>query len=340
MTTTTATPAPGARPEQPAPATRSDVAIEATGLRRTYGTAKTAFEAVRGIDLSVRRGELFALLGTNGAGKTSTLEVLEGLAPASAGHVRVLGLDPLAQRATVRRRTGTMLQEAGFPDELTVAETARLWHGTLTSPRPIDAVLAEVGLSHRAGVRVTSLSGGEKRRLDLALAIMGNPEVLFLDEPTTGLDPQSRRTTWDLVRGFLENGTTVVLTTHYLEEAEELADRLAIMHEGVIAVEGTVAEIVAAQPARIEFAAERAGDADPAAVAGALDLATLPALTAAPQTGRVRTELFSSDLQVTLTALLGRANDAGIRLADLDARSATLEQAFLAVAGASPTVAH
>ena len=308
MTTTTATPAPGARPEQPAPATRSDLAIEATGLRRTYGTAKTAFEAVRGIDLSVRRGELFALLGTNGAGKTSTLEVLEGLAPASAGRVRVLGMDPIAQRAAVRSRTGVMLQEAGFPDELTVAATARLWHGTLTTPRPVDATLAEVNLSHRAGVRVTSLSGGEKRRLDLALAIMGRPDVLFLDD-----------------------GTTVVLTTHYLEEAEELADRLAIMHEGVIAVEGTVAEIVAAQPARIEFEADGTTG---------LDLAALPALTCAPQTGRVHTQLLSSDLQATLTALLGQANAAGVRLGNLDARSATLEQAFLAVAGGERSVDH
>ncbi len=331
MTTTTSTPAPGARPEQPAPATRSDLAIEATGLRRTYGTAKTAFEAVRGIDLSVRRGELFALLGTNGAGKTSTLEVLEGLAPASAGRVRVLGMDPIAQRAAVRSRTGVMLQEAGFPDELTVAETARLWHGTLTTPRPVDATLAEVNLSHRAGVRVTSLSGGEKRRLDLALAIMGRPDVLFLDEPTTGLDPQSRRTTWELVRSFLDDGTTVVLTTHYLEEAEELADRLAIMHEGVIAVEGTVAEIVAAQPARIEFEADGTTG---------LDLAALPALTCAPQTGRVHTQLLSSDLQATLTALLGQANAAGVRLGNLDARSATLEQAFLAVAGGERSVDH
>ena len=328
-TTSTPTDLPTTHPARPSGAD-SEMAIEATGLRRSYGSGKTAFEAVRGIDLSVRRGELFALLGTNGAGKTSTLEVLEGLAPASAGRVRVLGLDPIAQRTQMRRHTGIMLQEAGFPDELTVTETARLWHGTLSAPRPVDAILAEVNLSHRAGVRVTSLSGGEKRRLDLALAIMGRPDVLFLDEPTTGLDPQSRRTTWELVRGFLDDGTTVVLTTHYLEEAEELADRLAIMHDGVIAVEGTVAEIVDAQPARIEFAADGTD---------ALHLAALPALTTAPEEGRVRTQLFSSDLQVTLTALLGQANDAGTRLLDLDARSATLEQAFLAVAGGESSVA-
>ncbi|MDD9207979.1 ABC transporter ATP-binding protein, partial [Georgenia sp. 10Sc9-8] len=199
------------------------------GLHRTYGTGRDSFEAVRGIDLHVRRGELFALLGTNGAGKTSTLEVLEGLAPASAGDVRVLGRDPYRERNSVRPRTGIMLQDAGFPPELTAAETARMWRGTLSRPVPVDQALAAVGLEHRAGVRVASLSGGEQRRLDLALALMGRPEVLFLDEPTTGLDPQSRRTTWELVRALLDDGVTVMLTTHYLEEAEELADRLAIL---------------------------------------------------------------------------------------------------------------
>ncbi|MFC4555321.1 ABC transporter ATP-binding protein [Georgenia faecalis] len=298
--------------------------ITAKGLHRTYGSGKDAFEAVRGVDLHVRRGELFALLGTNGAGKTSTLEVLEGLAPATAGQVRILGHDPLRERTRVRPRMGIMLQDAGFPPELTAAETARMWHGTLSRPLPVEQALAAVGLEDRGGVRVASLSGGEQRRLDLALALMSRPEVLFLDEPTTGLDPQSRRTTWELVRGLLDDGVTVMLTTHYLEEAEALADRLAIMHAGRVAREGTVAEIVAAETATIAFA-------DGAGVAR-LDLSALPALAAAPSVERHTWTLTSTDLQATLTALLTEAARTGAALADLDARSASLEQAFLAVA--------
>ena len=299
--------------------------ITATGLRRTYGSGSSAFEAVRGVNLHVRRGELFALLGTNGAGKTSTLEVLEGLAPATAGEVGVLGHDPYRARSVVRPRTGIMLQDAGFPPELTAAETARMWHGTLSRPMPVDQALAAVGLEHRAGVRVSSLSGGEQRRLDLALALMGRPEVLFLDEPTTGLDPQSRRGTWDLVTNLLQDGVTVVLTTHYLEEAETLADRLAIMHDGRIAREGTVAEIVATEHARITVA----DDGDVAR----LDLSALPGLATSPAAERGTWTLTSTDLQATLTALLTGAARADVQLHHLQASSASLEQAFLAVAG-------
>ena len=225
--------------------------ITVRDLRRRYGgTGGRGFEAVRGVTFSVRRGELFALLGTNGAGKTSAMEVLEGLAPPARGAVRVLGCDPCRERALVRRRMGIMLQEGGFPPDLTVAETGRMWAGTLSAPRPVAEALGLVSLGHRAGVAVRSLSGGERRRLDLAMAILGRPEVLFLDEPTTGLDPESRRRTWLLIRELLGAGTTVVLTTHYLEEAEELADRLAIMHQGRIVRTGTPAEVggIAAGP--------------------------------------------------------------------------------------------
>src|SRR5690606_9069588 len=210
--------------------------IEVTGLRRVYGGG---FEAVRGITFSVGRGEIFALLGTNGAGKTSTVELLEGLAPPSGGRVRVLGHDPFAERAAVRPRTGVMLQEGGFPSDLTVAETTRMWAGCVSGARPPAEVLERVGLTTKSRVRVKQLSGGERRRLDLALALLGDPEVLFLDEPTTGLDAEGRRDTWELVRRLREAGTTVLLTTHYLEEAEGLADRLAILHDGEIAAAGT-----------------------------------------------------------------------------------------------------
>lgn len=306
--------------------TSSDAIITVQGLRRSYGSGSATFEAVRGVDLDVRRGELFALLGTNGAGKTSLLEVVEGIAPAGDGQVRVLGLDPFRHRHAVRPRTGIMLQEAGFPADLTTAETARMWAGTLSRPMPAGEALDTVGLGHRRAVPVKSLSGGERRRLDLALAIMGRPEILFLDEPTTGLDPQSRRDAWELVRDLLHRGTTIVLTTHYLEEAEQLADRLAIMDRGRIATTGTVADIVAAEPARITYRTDDGALADPATLAG------LPALAAAPRTERAVVELECTDLQTTLTALLEAARTAGAVLTDLDARHASLERAFLAVA--------
>jgi len=224
--------------------------ITVRDLRRRYGgPGGRGFDAVRGVTFSVRRGELLALLGTNRAGKTSVMEVLQGLAPAARGAVRVLGCDPCRERALVQRRMGIMLQEGGFAPDLTVAETGRMWAGTLSAPRPVAEALGLVSLGHSAGVAVRSLSGGERRRLDLAMAILGRPEVLFLDEPTTGLDQESRRRTWLLIRELLGAGTTVVLTTHYLEEAEELADRLAIMYQGRIVRAGTPAEVAASQPA-------------------------------------------------------------------------------------------
>ncbi|GFJ86439.1 ABC transporter ATP-binding protein [Phytohabitans rumicis] len=226
--------------------------IEVTDLSRRYG-GPAGYEAVRGVSFSAGRGELFALLGTNGAGKTSTLEVVEGLDRPTAGRVRVLGHDPYGQRSPARSRMGVMLQEGGFPPDLTTAETVRMWAGTLTAARPVPEALSLVDLSHRAAVRVKQLSGGERRRLDLALALLGRPEVLVLDEPTTGLDPESRRATWHLIRRLLGDGVTVLLSTHYLEEAQELADRLAIMHDGRIVATGSVADVVAGFPARIRF---------------------------------------------------------------------------------------
>jgi len=291
-------------------------------LWRRYGRAGSGgFDAVRGVTFSVRRGELFALLGTNGAGKTSTMEVLEGLAPPARGTVRVLGRDPYRERARVRHRMGIMLQEGGFPADLTVAETGRMWAGTLAAPRPVAEALDLVGLGHRARVAVRSLSGGERRRLDLAMAILGRPEVLFLDEPTTGLDPESRHRAWLLIRELLGSGTTVVLTTHYLEEAAELADRLAIMHQGRIARLGTPAQVAASQPARVSFELPE-GWREP-----------VPEMTGtrASVTGR-RVLLQSDDLQQTLTALLGWASSRELALSALDARPASLEEAFLAVA--------
>ncbi|MEU6143480.1 ABC transporter ATP-binding protein [Streptomyces sp. NPDC047081] len=296
--------------------------IEVTDLRRVYGGG---FEAVRGITFSVARGEIFALLGTNGAGKTSTVELLEGLARPAGGRVRVLGHDPYAERAAVRPRTGVMLQEGGFPSELTVAETARMWAGCVSRSRPQAEALALVGLERRAGVRVKQLSGGERRRLDLALALLGEPEVLFLDEPTTGLDAEGRRDTWELVRALRDAGTTVLLTTHYLEEAEQLADRLAILHEGRIAATGTPAEVTAGQPSRISFRLPHGyflGDLPPLGELG---------VCGHEVDGEV-VRLRTRELQRTATGVLVWAEGARVELRGLDVRSASLEEAFLGIA--------
>ncbi|OAR23923.1 multidrug ABC transporter ATP-binding protein [Streptomyces sp. ERV7] len=296
--------------------------IEVEELRRTYAGG---FEAVRGISFSVARGELFALLGTNGAGKTSTVELLEGLAPPSAGSVRVLGHDPYTERAAVRPRTGVMLQEGGFPSELTVAETVRMWAGCTTGARPVGEALELVGLARRADVRVKQLSGGEKRRLDLALALLARPEVLFLDEPTTGLDAEGRHTTWELVRELRDAGTTVLLTTHYLEEAEALAERLAILHEGRIAAAGRVDEVVAAQPSHLSFELPdgyHLGDLPPLGRLGVSSHRT---------EGRT-VQLKTTALQHAATELLLWARDSRVELRGLDIRAASLEEAFLHIA--------
>jgi ABC-2 type transport system ATP-binding protein len=293
--------------------------IEAHGVHRYYGGK--AFHAVRGVDFSVARGELVAVLGVNGAGKTSFIELLEGMAQPSSGTIRVFGCDPVAQRYRVRPLTGIMLQEAGFAGELTVKETLVMWARTLSRPRPVTEALDMVMLTDRAAVKVKALSGGERRRLDLSMALLGQPELLFLDEPTTGLDPASRRTTWDLVHSMMDGGTTVVLTTHYLEEAEALADRIVIMARGQIARSGTIPEIVAGQSASITFGAEVA-----ASIPG---LSKLPALVQAPKRRGSTLELRSSDLQPTLHALLDAAGQT--RLPNLTVTPPSLEAAFLAL---------
>ncbi|MFG2652784.1 ABC transporter ATP-binding protein [Streptomyces sp. NPDC048436] len=300
----------------------TDQVIDVTDLRRVYGGG---FEAVRGVSFSVGRGQLFALLGTNGAGKTSTVELLEGLAAPAGGRVRVLGHDPYTERGAVRHRIGVMLQEGGFPSELTVAETIRMWAACTSGARPAAEALAIVGLSKRTDVRVKMLSGGEKRRLDLATALIGRPEVLFLDEPTTGLDAEGRCETWELVRALRDNGTTVLLTTHYLEEAENLADRLAILHQGRIAAEGRVADVVAAQPSQVSFTLPDGyfvGDLPPLGELGVSGHETVD--------GRIR--LRTHELQRTATGLLLWARDAQVELGGLDVRAASLEEAFLRIA--------
>src|SRR5580698_8981853 len=222
------------------PATsEASLAIEVSGLRKHYGN----HEVVQGIDFSVRCGEIFAFLGPNGAGKTTTVEILEGFTNRSAGHVRVLGIDPQQATAAWRDRVGVVLQSSVPEPDLSVEETIRLYAGFYSHPRPTEEVLALTGLESQASTRNGRLSGGQQRRLDVALALVGDPDLLFLDEPTTGFDPAARRAAWETVAGLKQLGKTVVLTTHYLEEAEFLADRIAVITNGRIVATGTPAQL-------------------------------------------------------------------------------------------------
>ncbi|MEV4813755.1 ABC transporter ATP-binding protein [Micromonospora avicenniae] len=205
-----------------------ELAISVRGLRKAYGDNV----AVAGVDLDVRRGEVFALLGPNGAGKTTTVEILEGYRRRDAGEVRVLGSDPAAPAADWRSRVGIVLQGTGEFDELTVSEVVRHFAGFYPGADDPEKVIERVGLAGKARARTHTLSGGQKRRLDVALGIVGRPELLFLDEPTTGFDPEARREFWELIRDLAAAGTTIVLTTHYLDEAEELADRVGVIAGG------------------------------------------------------------------------------------------------------------
>ena len=205
-----------------------ETAISVRGLRKSYGGRP----AVDGLDLDIRRGEVFALLGPNGAGKTTTVEILEGFRQRDAGEVRVLGVDPARGSRAWRARIGVVLQSTGEFDELTVAEVVGHFANFYPDPDDPAEVIARVGLSGKARARTHSLSGGQKRRLDVALGIIGRPELLFLDEPTTGFDPEARREFWDLIRKLAASGTTIVLTTHYLDEAEALADRVGVIAGG------------------------------------------------------------------------------------------------------------
>ena len=220
-------------------------AISVRGLRKSYG----ALEAVRAIDFDVRRGEVFGLLGPNGAGKTTTVEILEGYRKRDAGEVEVLGADPADARGEWRGRIGVVLQSSAMYETLTVAEMLRLFAGYYTSPRPLDEVVELVGLQEKRDERVRRLSGGQRRRLDLGLALVGDPELIFLDEPTTGFDPRARRQAWETIRGLRGLGKTILLTTHYLDEAEQLADRVAVLSQGRIVASGTPAELTSAVPA-------------------------------------------------------------------------------------------
>jgi ABC-2 type transport system ATP-binding protein len=214
-------------------------AIAVRDLRKTYGE----HEALRGISFHIEEGEVFGLLGPNGAGKTTTVEILEGYRTRDGGEVDVLGSDPARAESAYRERIGVVLQQSQLWPNLTVAETHRMFAGYYERPRNIDEVIQLVGLGEKRDARVKTLSGGQKRRLDLGVALVGDPDLVFLDEPTTGFDPRARRAAWEMIRSLRSLGKTILLTTHYLDEAEQLADRVAVLREGRIISEGTPAEL-------------------------------------------------------------------------------------------------
>ena len=316
----------GARPAEagagaqaaPATACERDAVISVRGLRMTYG----AVEAVRGIDLEVRAGEVFAFLGPNGAGKTTTLEILEGFRARTAGDVTVLKSDPADAGPSWRVRIGVVLQDSRPEPELTVRECLSLYAGYYPSPRPIAETLELVGLAGRAGARCSSLSGGQQRRLDVALALIGDPELLFLDEPTTGFDPASRRAAWEVIAGLRTLGKTIFLTTHYMEEAEYLADRIALISGGRIVATGTPASLGGrdAERARIRFGL-------PAGVSCSDLPADVHAKWSASADGGV--EILAADPLPLLGSLAAWASARGLVLPGLTVLRPTLEDTYL-----------
>ncbi|HEY7122226.1 MAG TPA: ABC transporter ATP-binding protein [Solirubrobacterales bacterium] len=299
-----------------------DAAISVSGLHKSYGE----HEAVRGIDFEVGKGEVLGFLGPNGAGKTTTIEILEGYRERTAGEVSVLGLDPAQSTREWRERIGLVLQECELNPLLTVGETMHLYSSFFPKPRSEDETLELVGLGDKRQARVGSLSGGQQRRLDVGVGIIGSPELLFLDEPTTGFDPSARRSAWNMIDGLKQLGTTIVLTTHYMEEAQHLADRVLIMREGEIVAEGAP-ETLGDQLGRETMIRFRTQD-------GIADRAAAAIGGQAIVAGNQAT-IASTDAQHDLYRLLQWAEGEGITLPDLEVRRPSLEDVFLQVTSGS-----
>jgi len=302
---------------------RAGVALRCAGLVKRFEDVV----AVNGLDLEVRAGECFGLLGPNGAGKTTTVEILEGLTPADAGTVEVLGCRWGAGRdREIRERLGVQLQETRLPEKLTVEELVRMFRSFYSRGRGVDEVVRMVGLEEKRDSRFEKLSGGQKNRLALACALVSDPEVLFLDEPTTGLDPQARRNLWELVERFRANGGTVLITTHYMEEAARLCDRVAILDHGKMIALGTPRELIASLGADriVEFRAE--GSIDRAA------LAALPGVTAVSEKGHDRI-LTVADIATAVPAVLAEIERRGGRLLTMTTHEATLDDVFVSLTG-------
>jgi ABC-2 type transport system ATP-binding protein len=300
-----------------------DVSLAVRGLRKAYGDVV----AVDGIDLEVRAGECFGLLGPNGAGKTTTIEICEGLLEPDAGSVEVLGLRWARNGAELRQRLGVQLQETQLSEKLTVEEVLRLFRSFYRRGPSVAQVIGMVQLEEKRKARVGQLSGGQKQRLAMACALVGEPDLLFLDEPTTGLDPQARRQLWDLIEHFKTAGRTIILTTHYMDEAERLCDRVAIIDHGKVIALGTPRELVAALGADhvVEFAVE----------GGGLEAEALEGLAGvrAARAENGITRLQVAQLHVAVPALLEELARRGVGLTELRTHSATLEDVFVSLTG-------
>jgi ABC-2 type transport system ATP-binding protein len=297
-------------------------AIECRNLRKYYADVK----AVDGLDLVVESGETFGLLGPNGAGKTTTIEILEGLTPADSGEVTLLGLDWQRNAQELRERIGISLQETQLAEKITVYESLRLFRSFYRNGRDPDDLLRDLSLDEKRDARYGKLSGGQKQRLAVACALIGNPDILFLDEPTTGLDPQSRLELWDVVGRFRQRGGTVLLTTHYMEEAERLCDRVAIVDHGHLIALGTPAELIAKLEAAniVEFTTEPALPADA--------FGEVPACHGCLARGDAW-QLRVDDLATAVPALIAIVERQGAKLLTLSTHAATLEDLFVSLTG-------
>lgn len=299
-----------------------DLAIDVSGLTKSYG----GVAVVNGIDLAVDHGEIVAFLGPNGAGKTTTIEILEGFRERDGGSVTVLGEDPATAPLSWRERVGIVLQESEPTPELTAAESISLQSGYYRDPRDPGEVLELVGLADSADTRTRKLSGGQKRRLDLGMALVGNPDLVFLDEPTTGFDPSARRESWGMIEALADLGKTVLLTTHYMDEAEQLSDRIVVIGDGVIIANGTSGELSEQVSAGARITWRPRSD----------DPALPPELAASVSTDGPLAMLEGGDVLAQLNALTGWALEQRIDLTDLEVRRPTLEDAFLALTEQSP----
>ena len=317
-------------------------AIRCTDLRKSYA-GDPPVEAVRGLDLEVQSGECFGLLGPNGAGKTTSVEILEGILDATSGEVEILGLSWRDHERELEQRIGVSLQETRFADKLTVEETLRLFGSFYARGRPAQDVMNEVALGEKRASWVVNLSGGQRQRLAVACALVGDPDLLFLDEPTTGLDPQSRRQLWDIIRALRARGRTILLTTHYMDEAERLCDRVAIMDQGRVIALGSPAELIRSLGGDhvVEFAiapTSAAPNEHASARTAARDGIDLDALRALPSVRSARREadgvqMTVAEPHVAIPALLGLLQRDAHALSRLTTRHASLEDVFVALTG-------
>lgn len=304
------------------------VLVQATGLTKRYGDVIAA----DGVDLRVHAGEIVGIVGPNGAGKTTTIEMMEGLRRPDTGSCTVCGFDTVKQNRRVREQIGVSLQQANMPADVTVGELLRLYASIYDDPMPVGDLLHRFGLTDKANTTTRRLSGGQRQRVALALAIIGRPKVIFLDEPTTGLDPQARRDLWDMIAWLKGDGRAIVLSTHYMDEVERLCDRTIVLDGGRVVAEGTPRNLVAAHGPEsvieIEPVAAQAAQFDAAA------LALLPAVTGI-KLGENRVLLYTSDVARSLMAVAEHVQQRNVPLGDLRTRSATMDDVFIALTGRS-----